>query len=96
MTEVSITLTQLLTILGLILGIVSFFGGIIYNIWKRVILNGKDLDEYKLDVAERYVKTEQIVQMEKENAIRDERLHSSIGALTSRIDRMLERYDKSH
>jgi hypothetical protein len=93
--DVSITLTQLLTILGLVLGIVSFLAGIVWNIWKKVIENGKNLDAYKLEVAERYVKTEQIVQMEKENAIRDERLHASIGALTSRIDRMLERFDRS-
>lgn len=90
-----ITLTQLLTILGLVFGVVSFMGGVIWNIWKRVIQNGKDLDTYKLKVAEDYVKTEQIVAMEKENAVRDERLHASIGALTSRIDRMLERFDRS-
>lgn len=91
--DLTITLTQLLTILGLVLGIVSFLAGIIYNIWKKVIENGKNLDAYKLEVAEKYVKSEQIIQMEKENAVRDERLHGSIAALASRIDRMLERFD---
>lgn len=91
--DLTITLTQLLTILGLVLGIVSFLAGIVYNIWKKVIENGKNLDAYKLEVAEKYVKSEQIIQMEKENAVRDERLYGSISALASRIDRMLERFD---
>jgi len=91
--DVSITLTQLLTILGLVLGIVSFMAGIVWNIWKKVIENGKSLDAYKLEVAEKYVKSEQLIALEKENAVRDERLHGTMTALTSRIDRMLERFD---
>ena len=90
-----ITFTQLLTILGLVLGIVSFLAGIIWNIWKRVTQNSRELNEYKLEVAEKYVKSEQLAELEKSNAVREERFLGGMANLTARIDRMLERLDRA-
>jgi len=89
-----ITLTQLLTILGLVLGIISFVAGIVWKLWQRVIQNGRDLSDYKLVVAKEYVNSIQLTEMEKQGALREQRFHDSMENLTKRIDRILDRLDR--
>lgn len=88
------TLAHVLGILGFCFTVMSFCAGLLIKLWTKVNANSSDLAAYKLDVAERYVKTEQIIQMEKESAAREERLFGSISNLTARVDRLIERIER--
>ena len=54
-----------------------------------------EIHEFKLQVAEKYVSGNRLADMEQKMLLSEERLISSMGNLTSRIDRMLERMEKS-
>lgn len=54
-----------------------------------------ELHEFKLQVAEKYVSGNRLADMEQKMLLSEERLISTMGNLTSRIDRMLERMEKS-
>ena len=93
--DISLTFGELFSMIGLFLSVVAFVTTIVWNLWKRVIQNGRDLTEYKLEVAEKYVQSTQLNEMEKKMLLSEERLHGSIGNLTARIDRILDRMERS-
>jgi len=58
----TISLAELLTILGLIVSIVGIGTTILWNLWKKVIANGESLSAFKLKVSEEYVKKQDMKQ----------------------------------
>ena len=106
MNGITITLPEMLSILGLAITASGIFGTILWNLWRKVMANSltdavhhqqisDELHEFKLQVAEKYVSGNRLADMEQKMLLSEERLISSMGNLTSRIDRMLERMEKS-
>ena len=102
----TISLPELLSILGLSLTISGIFGTVLSVLWRKVMSNSTevavvhqklsdDLSSHKLQVAERYVSSTRLADMEQKMLLSEERLISSMGNLASRIDRMLERVGKT-
>lgn len=91
----SISFPELLTILGLILTGLGIFGTVLWNLWRKVISNAENLAEFKLKVAQEYVASHRLADMEQKMLLSEERLHSSLENLSSRIDRLLERMERS-
>lgn len=89
----TLTLPELISLLGLLVTIVGIFGTIIWNLWKKVMEDSKSLDDFKLDVARRYASFEHINSLETKLLVSEERLHGSIKNLTERIDRILTRLE---
>lgn len=105
MNSIAITLPELLSILGLAVTISGIFGTILWNLWRKVIDNtaavakidqkhSDELNMFKLEVAEKYVASTRLADMEQKMLLSEERLHSSLENLSSRIDRLLERMEK--
>ncbi len=106
MNALSISLPELISILGLAITVSGIFGTILWNLWRKVMANSTavavshqelsdNLNTFKLQVAEKYVSGNRLADMEQKMLLSEERLISSMGNLTSRIDRMLERMEKS-
>lgn len=102
----TITLPELLSILGLAITLSGIFGTVLWNLWRKVMDNSTavkvshqalsdELHEFKLQVAEKYVSGNRLADMEQKMLLSEERLISTMGNLTSRIDRMLERMERT-
>jgi len=105
MNTIAITLPELLSILGLAVTISGIFGTVLWNLWRKVMDNSTqvavtkqhftdELNAFKLEVAEKYVASTRLADMEQKMLLSEERLHSSLENLSSRIDRLLERMEK--
>lgn len=105
MNGISITLPELLSILGLAVTISGIFGTVLWNLWRKVMENSSQvavakqhftdqLNSFKLEVAEKYITASRLVDMEQKMLLSEERLHSSLENLSSRIDRLLERMER--
>lgn len=105
MNSIAITLPELLSILGLAVTISGIFGTMLWNLWRKVLDNSTQvavtkqhmadqLSTFKLEVAEKYVSGHRLADMEQKMLLSEERLHSSLENLSSRIDRLLERMEK--
>ena len=89
------TVTELIGIFGVLLTTLGLFTTIIWNLWKKVIENSTSLSNFKLEVAEKYVNSQRLMDMEQKMLLSEERLHSSLENLSSRIDRLLERIERT-
>tara|TARA_R110000851_G_scaffold16046_2_gene52535 strand:+ start:27262 stop:27540 length:279 start_codon:yes stop_codon:yes gene_type:complete len=87
------TLPEVLTIFGLILTLLGIFVTVTKNLWSKVHSNTRDLSEFKLKVAQEYITSHRLSEMESKMLLSEERLHSALGNLSSRIDRLLERME---
>jgi len=85
---------ELISLLGLLLMALGLVITTVYNIWRKVIANSEALSDFKLKVAQEYVGASRLVAMEQKMLLSEERLHSALGNLASRIDRLLERMEK--
>lgn len=105
MNELSISLPELLSILGLIVTVSIAFGTVLFNLWRKISSNSEsvkdteqrlseELGAFKLNVAERYVSGKRLADMEQKVLLSEERLISTISNLASRIDRVLERMER--
>jgi hypothetical protein len=101
MNEITITLTQLFTILGFAATVSGILGGMIRSLWKKVIQNTEaiavshqelsdHISAFKVEVANKYVAGEQLAEMKQEMLVSEERTLGAINNLTARIDRLLE------
>ena len=88
------SLTELISIFGLILGISGVMITITRNLWIRVNRNTAALLEFKLDVAKQYVSGDRLADFELKLLRSEQRLLTTLEHLSSRIDRMLERMEK--
>jgi hypothetical protein len=88
------SLPELLSLLGLLVAVGGIGITAIVNIWRKVIANADSLAEFKLKVAQEYVGAHRLADMEQKMLLSEERLHSTLGNLSSRIDRLLERMEK--
>ncbi len=91
----TITITELLTIIGLGLTFATLVGSIVWTLWGKVVQTNRDLAEFKLKVAQDYVSATRLADMEQKMLLSEERLHSALGNLSSRIDRLLERMERT-
>jgi len=89
------TLPELISILGLIVAVAGIVITMVYNLWRKVIANSEHLAEFKLKVAQDYVSATRLADMEQKMLLSEERLHSALGNLSSRIDRLLERMERN-
>lgn len=105
MNSVSISLPELISILGLAVTVSGIFGTVLWNLWRKVMDNATkvalakqhltdELNSFKLEVAEKYVASTRLADMEQKMLLSEERLHSSLENLSSRIDRLLERMER--
>ena len=92
--SVELNITEILGILGFIVTALGIAGTVIWNVWRKVMDNQRDLSEFKIEVAEKYASYARIIDMEQRMIRTEERLLSSIDQLTARIDRILSRLDK--
>lgn len=106
MNTIAITLPELLSILGLAITVSGIFGTVLWNLWRKVMDNSTqvavakqhftdELNGFKLEVAEKYVASTRLADMEQKMLLSEERLHSSLENLSARIDRLLERMEKT-
>jgi hypothetical protein len=90
----SISFPELISLLALLVTLTGVFSTILFNLWRKVIYNSERLSEFKLVVAEKYAANHRINDMEQKILLSEERLHSSLENLSSRIDRLLERMER--
>lgn len=90
------TIMELLGILTVVITMFGIAAHSMRNLWKQVTRNGTMIRDFKLEVAEKYVNAQRITDMEQKMLLSEERLHSSLENLSSRIDRLLERMEKRH
>lgn len=115
--NITLSVTELVAILGFSLSVAVAFATVLWTIWRRAESNhknvmdrlnelekdvtsgdaslAKSLSDFQLIVAQQYATWSQISDMERKWLQETERLHSAIGGLTSRIDRILTRLDKN-
>ena len=91
----SFSFPELISLLGLIVTVSGIVMTMIYNLWRKVIANSESLSEFKLKVASEYITSHRLEEMEQKMLLSEERLHSALGNLTSRIDRLLERMERN-
>lgn len=102
----TITLPELLSIFGLAVTVSGIFGTVLWNLWRKVMENSTtaatnhqemtdQLNAFKLEVAEKYVASTRLADMEQKMLLSEERLHSSLENLSARIDRLLERMERT-
>ena len=105
MNGITISLPELISILGLAVTVSGIFGTLIWNLWRKVMDNSSavkvshqalsdEIHKFKLTIAENYVNGTRLADMEQKMLLSEERLHSSLENLSSRIDRLLERMEK--
>lgn len=106
MNPIQVSLPELLSILGLAITVSIMFGTVLWNLWRKVMDNSTqvslakqhltdELNGFKLEVATKYVHAARLADMEQKMLLSEERLHSSLENLSSRIDRLLERMERS-
>ena len=104
--SISISLPELISILGLAVTVSGIFGTLVWNLWRKVMDNASavkishqqlsdEIHEFKLTVAQKYVSSSRLADMEQKMLLSEERLHSSLENLSSRIDRLLERMERT-
>ncbi len=89
------TVTELIGILGVIIGISGLAANTMRSLWRKVTEISTQLNDFKLEVAEKYVNSQRLMDMEQKMLLSEERLHSSLEHLSSRIDRLLERIERN-
>lgn len=105
MNSISISLPELLSILGLATTLAGIFSTVLWTLWRKVMENSTktaiarqqmsdELNSFKLEVSEKYVASTRLADIEQKMLLSEERLLSSLGNLSSRIDRLLERMEK--
>jgi len=90
----TITLIELLSFAGVMLSVLVFAAGVVRNLWVKVIKNTEALGEFKLEVAHEYAGIQHLNLIKEDQRRSEERLNTSIVALTARIDRVLTRMEK--
>lgn len=93
MVDLSFSLAEIISILGLVLTFCVALGSLLLNMWRKVVKNAEDLSTFKLEVATSYVTSKQVVSIEQKLVASEARLVNTLENLTSRIDRLLDRYD---
>lgn len=105
MTEVNLSIGEVISLVGLLLSFVVFLSTLIWNLWRKVmelstrvsIVQQSCKDElhiFQAAVAEKYVNHSRLIEMEKKVLLSEERIHNSLDSLTSRIDRLIERVER--
>lgn len=104
-TQISLTVGDLVSIMGLFITFSGIFGTILWNLYRRLLDNTKDLaavkqhltDEmssFRLDVAEKYVSSSYLTEIEARMERSEARTVEAMRNLTERIDRLIERMEK--
>lgn len=93
--EITLSIGEVIAFFGLLISALSVFGGMLFALWRKIVKNAEDLATYRLYVAERYASIEHISGMEQKLIASEERTLAAINNLTSRIDRMLTRWENN-
>lgn len=91
--QITLSIGEVIAFFGVLISALSVFGGLLFALWRRIVKNSDNLSSYKLYVAERYASIEHISGMEQKLIASEERTLAAINNLTSRIDRMLTRWE---
>lgn len=83
----AITWNDILTLLT----IAGSVGGMWWFLQSQITANVKALDEYKLVVSEKYIKSENLQKLEERLLASEARMIASIDSLSDRIDRLVDR-----
>lgn len=89
------TVTELIGILGVIIGVSGLAANTMRSLWRKVTEISTQLSDFKLEVAEKYVNSQRLMDMEQKMLLSEERLHGSLENLSSRIDRLLEKMERN-
>lgn len=103
--QISLTVGDVVSILGLMITFAGIFGTIMWNLYRRLLDNTKelaavkqhlsdDMAAFKLDVAEKYVSSNYLTEIEARMERSEARMVASMTNLTARIDRLIERMEK--
>tara|TARA_R110000772_G_scaffold30806_12_gene76537 strand:+ start:10276 stop:10599 length:324 start_codon:yes stop_codon:yes gene_type:complete len=103
----SITVAELLSLLGLLLTGSGIFGTIIWTLWRKfseklevlhakIIIEGDDLLEFKLQASEKYATFAHIQAAENKFLRSEGRLLDALASLTTRIDKLLARVEANN
>ena len=87
------TVMELLGILGVMLTAFGLAANTMRSLWRKVTEVSTQLSDFRLEVAEKYVNSQRLMDMEQKMLLSEERLHGSLENLSSRIDRLLERME---
>jgi len=74
-----------------LIAVIGPLGGMWWYLQAQITKNRTDLDEYKLLVSEKYIKSENIQKLEERLLASEVRMIASIDSLSDRIDRLVDR-----
>lgn len=99
--EINISIQELVAILGLVATVSGIFGTILWNMWTKMSSNAeeikegqrqqtKELADFKVEVATKYVSTSQLNDLEQKIILGEDRMLAAITTLSNRVDRLLD------
>lgn len=95
--NLTLTITEIVAILGLGLSFAGVVSGFLWKMWQMITKNKTDIDRdlaaFRLEVAQQYASYSQLKDLEEKIIRTEERLLAGINALTTRMDRILNKMD---
>lgn len=92
-----ITWSEAVTVIGFLVMVGGAVGGVWWSLWRRIeqvrASGAHELAGFKVEVAEKFVRFEHLDKIERRFIETETRMVASVGALTDRMDRLIDRMD---